>query len=417
MLILPSSWLLDDVDFLSLSCVFRSGSSGSPPKTRLATKQTDVTEHSVSKQRDRRRENREHRKQQTSKGTTKKVETVGCKESKVRHREESQQVKGVNDVEVEDMEMQENDVETMEQQEEQMLRTLSEDLALSDTDEDLDPMATNSQYSHTHQGLGMSSCQQQDDVQHGVDHQQDISIPDSHSVSQHLELSRSDAVNSHASCEQNQLREKTLTRRVHCARCIKYNCTATNERRRQHLVALWLLPEEEKTERNLEIVTRSEGDDRRKCTAWLTKSCCDKMIKNGYRMKVIKKEPGTEQELLLIKLGIKTEPKDSYIPYHLLLTGQEHPEERSSSPEVRNMAANSGGDIIKEAMQAALNGDSLSVEQETASGINGQPVIDESNCDRTLEVMKDVHKMDVTVDNAATPLTSLGDMPTSAHQN
>ena len=80
---------------------------------------------------------------------------MGCKESKVRHREESQQVKGLSDVEVEDMEMQENDVETMEQQEEQMLRTLSEDLALSDTDEDLDPMATNSQYSHTHQDLGM----------------------------------------------------------------------------------------------------------------------------------------------------------------------------------------------------------------------------------------------------------------------
>ena len=102
---------------MSLSCVFRSSSSGSPPKARLATKQTDVTEHSVSKQRDRRRENREQRKQQTSKGTTKKVETVGCKESKVRHREESQQVKGMSDVEVEDMEMQENDVETMEQQE------------------------------------------------------------------------------------------------------------------------------------------------------------------------------------------------------------------------------------------------------------------------------------------------------------
>ena len=70
-------------------------------------------------------------------------------------------------------------------------------------------------------------------------------------------------------------------------------------------MALWLLPEEQKSEHVPEIVTHSEGGDRRKCIAWLTKLYCDKMIKNGYRMKVIKKEPGTEQELDVV---IKKEP-------------------------------------------------------------------------------------------------------------
>ena len=350
----------------------------------------------------------------------------------------------MSDVEVEDMEIQ--DIQKAKQQDGQMLRTLSEDLTLSDTDDDLDPMVTDSQCSlnDTNQSVRMSSQQWQGDQHHGVDHQQDISIPDSHSVSQRLELSRSDTINSHIICEQNQLREKTVTQRPHCARCRRYNCAVTNERRRQHLVALWLLPEHEiKVGLVPEIVEWNDRNDRRKCAAWLTKSYCNKMLKNGYRTKVIKKEPETEQEPkteqepLPVKLGVKIElPMDSHIPHHLLLAEEQQPEKgRSSSPDVRNEITSNGGDIIEEAMQAALNGECLSehdktVEQETASSMDNlfagisnapvtseQPVIDASKCDNSIpEVTKDGHKVDVSIDNTTTPRTSLGDMPISAHQ-
>ena len=429
---------LRDLLLTFIVCLYhRSRSSGPSPKTRLVTKQTNVSEQSNGKQRGRKRENKEQRKQQVSKTTTaKKVETVGCKESKIHYKEESRQVKGMSDVEVEGMEME--DIQNTKRQDEQMFRRLSEDLTLSDTDDELDAMATDSQHSlnDTNQSLRISSHQQQDE--HGMNNEQDISIPDSHSVSQHLELTRNDVVNSHASCEQDQPREKTI-HRPHCARCRRYNCAVTNKRRRRHLVALWLLPEHEKEkEEGLipRIVEWNDRDDRRKCAAWLTKLHCDKMLKNGYRMKVVKNELGTEQEPLPVKLEVKIEvPKDSHIPHHLLLAEQQQPEKgRSSSPDVRNKTTHNGGDIIEEAMQAALNGECLgerdkTVEQETASSmddllagisnvplISEQPVIDASKCDDTSKVAKDGDKVLDVTDNTATPRTSLGDMPVSAHQ-
>lgn len=381
--------------------------SGLPPKTRLATKQAAIIGESSSKIRLRRRADREQKKQQASKAAVEKMKT--------------------------------------EQQEQQMLRVLSEDLTLSDTDNDADPMVTES-LNNTSQGSAVSVAYQHqgslqpDGTEDGVHVKEGVSIPDSQSQSHHLELSSSDLV-VHASGDHTNQREKVSAQKVHCARCLGYNCTVTNERRRQHLVALWLHPERETKATLVPLIVdrgdrddqRDKRDDRKKPVAYLTKLHCDKMIKNGYRI-AVKKEPESEQELSMCSVKQELIAKDSHIPHHLL--SAEHPEkDRSSSPDVRNMSTSSDGDIIEEAMQAALNGDCSGechlgdsvVHQGGASDLDkllfsGTPLSldhslrNNSNYDVPTKVPEDRHETDVSIDKPTTSCISLGNMPISAHQ-
>ena len=320
--------------------------------TRLATKQAAIAEQNItgSEMRARRRENREQKKheQQPKKATPKHV---SCKGNKECQGEELGTIK----VKEEYMETQES--ENIEQQEQQMLRTLSEDLVLSDTDDEVDPIATNSQ----DQNSGILSCQQQISMesdggeQHGV-----------HSQSQVLKLEASGS-ELHASCarEYGQREKKTL-RKFHCARCRRYNCVTTTQRRRHNLLTLWMLPEKRNSTLAPKVVERRESDNGTSI-ACRTKSHCEYLLKNGYRM-VIKADPETP-----VKQEVKTEPpEDSYVPYHVpyhLLSTEEQPErEGSRSPDVRNVTSSSDGDIIAEAMQAAMNGQCLAEDDEACLG-------------------------------------------------
>ena len=318
---------------------FRSHTTTSPHITRLAVKQAAISEQNSasSEKRARRRENREQKKQQQQpKKTTPK--NVSCKGSKVCQGEELGMVK----VKEEDMETQES--ESAKQQEQQVLRTLSEDLALSDTDDEVDPMATDSQ----DQNFEMVSCQQHSGMESDGGEQHEVH---SQSQVQRLEVSGSEP---HASgVHEHDQREKETFHKPHCARCLKYNCATTAERRRRNLLTLWMVPEKRYTSYAPLVV---EQRDNRTSIAYLTKSHCDSMFRNGYRM-VIKIEPETECP---VKQEAKTEPhEDSHVPHHLLSTKEQPERERSRSPDVRNVMTSSDGDIIAEAMQAALNGQCL----------------------------------------------------------
>ena len=338
---------------MSIILHYRSYTTTSSHMTRLAAKQAAIAEQNSStgsETRARRRENREQQKKQQPKKATPK--NVSCKGNKVC---QGEMIK----VKEEYMETQEN--ESTKQQEQQILRTLSEDLALSDTDDEVDPMATDSQDKNS----AIPPCQQQSgmesgrDEPHGVYSQSQVHI-------QRLEVSGSEL---HARCaREHGQREKKTARKHHCARCIRYNCVTTTERRRHKLVLLWMLPKMRNTSLAPQIVERR---DNRTSIACLTKSHCESLLRNGYRLVIkVGSETLVKQEAeTLIKQEVKTERHEySHIPYHLLST-EEQPERGSlRSPDVRNVTTSSDGDIIAEAMQAAMNGECLVEDDEACLG-------------------------------------------------
>ena len=339
--------------------LLRSSSTVSPHMTRLATKRAA----SSSECRAKRRENREQRKQQPRRIT---AEDVSCKGNKVHCQEESGNIK----VKKEEMEIQED--ECYKPQEE-ILRTLSKDLVLSETDDEVDPMITDSpsqtpamqtnSQSQTSATLTISHNQtpallidpqiqssailsylQQNGMKSDPSKQHEIYLP---SQLQNFEVSGNE---SHASCyhEQGQMQKETV-HKSRCARCLRYNSTITIERRRQTLLTLWMSEERRKSSLAPLIVQRRDKEEHLTPRACIVQSYCKDMLRNGYRMKMIKVERQVKEE-------VKAEPSnDSHIPHHLL-TEEQQEKARSSSPD---MTTSSDGDIIAVAMEAALNGVSL----------------------------------------------------------
>ena len=396
-------------------------------RNRMVTRQATNAETNHSTRQLKRGEKRERKMRPievASKGNDKVV-----KESKVLLKEESMQVEGSpNDAKLEraidvkieeDMEALDNGIQSR-QEEQKMLRMLSEDLALSDTcmeDDDLDATVTDSQCSGLQQSCESPSHGPEDvksKDEHGRDNKQDISIriPDSQSQSQN---SRNES-------------------RSNCARCLRYNCSATVERRRQHLALLWLQSKIQYTNPFIPLIVEPKDDQVKvKGLSSLTKSQCDEMVRNGYRMEILPQE----EKSILVKEEVKTElSEDSHIPHHLLLTGELAEKCGSSSPDVRNVTeSNDDGDIIQKAMQAALNCELTGKDNLDDNVVEPTGAITVGECESVTKLSSpsEVHssrnnscfdgtkstvnecKVDTSIGDT-TFCTSLDDIPINAHQ-
>ena len=339
--------------------LFRSSSTTSPHMTRLATKRAT----SSNVRRAKRRENREQKKEQLKKTTADSVEDTSCEGNEVHHKEESGNVK----VKEEEMETEED---KCYKPQDEILRTLSQDLVLSDTDDEVDPMITDSPYQAP---TILTDSQSQPSAALTVSQNQTPALPRDPQIQSSVVLSylqqngmKSDSSKQHEIYSQSQLQsfevlgneshslcdheqgqaQKETIHKLRCARCLRYNSTLTTDRRRRTLLTLWMSEEQRKSSLAPLIVQRKDKEEHITSTACVVQSYCKDLLRNGYRMKMIKMERQVKEE-------VKAEPSsDSYIPHHLLTEDQQE-KARSSSP---NVTTGSDGDIIAVAMQAALDG-------------------------------------------------------------